>query len=99
MNRGDLRHVLGFLMFLSVAVEDGDVDPEEFIGILKLNHFGFVEKIGIEGHRSVLSVGNVEGVRPAFFQKNLNLMLVLVIVVFGKIPVVGCFLIPNNQPA
>ncbi len=53
--------------FLAVAVEEGHVDPAAFVGILKLDDVGFVEKVGIEDHCPVLPVWNIERFCPAFF--------------------------------
>lgn len=84
---------------LAVAIEEGDVDPPAFVGVLKFDNIGFVKKVGVEDNGPVLPVGNIDRACAAIFQKFLNLVFVLVIVIFGKIPVIGSFLIPHHQPA
>ena len=81
---------------LAVAVEEGHVDPAAFVGILKLNDVGFVEQVGIKDHGPVLPVRDIDGFRPAFFQKGLNLMLIFVVIVFRKVPAIRGFLIPHH---
>ena len=84
---------------LAVAVEEGDVDPSTFVGVLKFDNISFVKEVGVEDNGPVLPVGNIDWACAAIFQKFLNLVFVLVIVIFGKIPVIGSFLIPHHQPA
>ena len=58
---------------------------------------GFVEEIGIENDRAVLAMRNGNGFGSVLFQKFLNLVFVLVIIVFGKIPVVRGFFVPHDE--
>ena len=82
-----------------MAVEEGDVDSATFIIVVKVDNVGFVEEIGIEDDRAILAVRDSNRFGPAIIQKFLNLVFVLVVIVFGKVPVIGCFLIPHHQPA
>ncbi len=82
-----------------MAVEEGDVDAAAFIRVLKVDDVGFVEEIGIEDDRAVLAVRDGDGFGPTLFEKFLNFVSVLVVIVFGKVPVVRCFFVPNDQAA
>ena len=81
-----------------MAVEEGDVDAATFIIVVKVDDVSFVEEIGIEDDRAVLAVRNSNRFGPAVLQKFLNLVFVLVVIVFSKVPVIGRFLIPDHQP-
>ena len=82
---------------LAVAVEEGDVDAAAFIRVLKVDDVGFVEEIGIEDGRAVLAVRNGDGLGSALFEKLLNFVVVLVVIVFGKVPVVRRFFVPHDE--
>ena len=82
-----------------MAVEEGDVDAAAFIGVVKVDDVGFVEEIGIEDDRAVLSVRDGDGFGSALFEKFLNFVPVLVVIVFGKVPVVWRFFVPHDQAA
>ena len=84
--------------FLTSAVEEGDVDSPAFIIVLKFDDISFVKQIGIEYDSPILAIGNCDGFGSSFLQEILNLVAVFVVVVFGKIPIVRCFLIPHDQP-
>ena len=81
-----------------MAVEEGHVDPAAFVEVLKLDDIGFVEEIGIEDDRAVLTVRNGDGFGSVLFQKFLNFVSVFVVIVFRKVPIVWSFLIPHHKP-
>jgi hypothetical protein len=84
---------------LAVAIEESDVDASTFIVVLKVDNVGFVEEVGIEDDRAVLAMRDRNRFGPGVLQKSLNLVFVLVVIVFGKVPIIGRFLIPDYQPA
>lgn len=84
---------------MAVTVKESDVDAANFIVVLKVKNVGFVGEVGIEDDRAVLAVGNRNRFGTAVLKKFLNLVFVLVVIVFGKVPIIGCFLIPYDQPA
>ena len=82
---------------LTVAVEECDVDAATFVGVLKVDGVGFVEEIGIENDRAVLAMWNRNRFGAMLLEKLLNLVFVLVVVVFGKVPIIRGFLIPDHK--
>ena len=82
---------------MAMAVEEGDVDATTFIVVLKVDDVGFVEEIRIEDDSPVLAIRDGDGLDSLLFEKFLNLVPVLVIVVFGKIPVVRGFFVPHDE--
>ena len=84
---------------LAVAVEKRDVDTATLVGVLKIDDVGFVEEIGIKDHRSVLTMRDRDGFCSVLFEKFLNLVSVLVIVVFRKVPLIRGLLIPYHETA
>ena len=84
---------------LAVAVEEGHVDPAAFVGVVKVDDVGFVKEVGVKDDCAVLAVRNGDGFGSAFFQESLNFMFVLLIIICGKVPMIGRFLIPDHQPA
>ena len=61
-----------------MAVEKCHSDPTVFVGVLKFDDIGFMNQVGIEDERSILSVGKDNGFGSAFLQKFLNLVRILV---------------------
>ena len=98
LSRGGFN-ILSGSNFLAVAVEEGDVDASTFIVVLKVDNVGFVEEVGIEDDRAVLAMRDRNRFGPGVLQKSLNLVFVLIVIVFGKVPIIGRFLIPHYQPA
>jgi len=77
---------------LAVAVEEGHVDPAAFVGVVKVDDVGFVEEVGIEDDCAVLAVRASNRYGPVFLWKSLHLGLILVVIICGKIPMIGRFL-------
>ena len=94
---GDGGHHFSLSRFLSVAVEEGDVDTAAFIVVLKFDDVGFVEEVGIEDEGSILAMRDDDGFGSALFEKLLNVVPVRIVVVFGKVPVVRSFFVPHDE--
>ena len=93
----DQGHHFSLSRFLSVAVEEGDVDVAAFIVVLKFDDVGFVKEIGIEDERSILAMRNDDGFGSTLFEKLLNVVSVRIVIVFGKVPVVRGFFVPHDE--
>ena len=59
-----------------MAVEEGYVDAAAFIIVVKVDDVSFVEEIGIEDDRAVLTMRDSNRFGPAILQKFLNLVFV-----------------------
>ena len=80
-----------------MAVEEGDVDAATFIVVLKVGDIGFVEEIGIENECSILAMRDDDGFGSALIEKLLNFVAVFIIIVFGKVPMIWRFFVPDHE--